>query len=81
MIIADSGPIIGFARLGRLDRLRQVVGAQLLIEDHRGRTIAITREVEVFGNLRVLAEAKRLSLIERAKPDNLHALSTRAVDT
>jgi uncharacterized protein len=132
MIVADSGPIIVFARIGRLDLLRQVVGeliipdavyeelvgrgterpgaaevvhgdwihrrtvqdltavaplpralhagereaillaqelgAQLLIDEHRGRTIAITRGVEVFGNLRVLAEAKRLGLIERAKP-------------
>jgi uncharacterized protein len=131
MIVADSGPIIVFARIGRLDLLRQVVGeliipdavyeelvgrgterpgaakvvhgdwihrrtvqvlravaqlpsalhageweaivlaqelgAQLLIDEHRGRTIAITRGVEVFGNLWVLAEAKRLGLIERAK--------------
>jgi predicted nucleic acid-binding protein len=48
--------------------LAQELGAQLLIDEHRGRTIAITRGVEVFGNLRELAEAKRLGLIERAKP-------------
>jgi predicted nucleic acid-binding protein len=47
--------------------LAQELGAQLLIDEHRGRTIAITRGVKVFGNLRVLAEAKRLGLIERAK--------------
>jgi len=32
MIVADSGPIIAFARLGRLDLLRQVVEA-LVIPD------------------------------------------------
>jgi predicted nucleic acid-binding protein len=32
MIVADSGPIIVFARIGRLDLLRQVVG-ELIIPD------------------------------------------------
>jgi predicted nucleic acid-binding protein len=32
MIVADAGPIIGFARIGRLDLLRQVVG-ELVVPD------------------------------------------------
>ena len=32
MIVADAGPIIGFARIGRLDLLHQVVG-ELIIPD------------------------------------------------
>ena len=132
MIVADSGPIIVFARIGRLDLLRQVVGeliipdavydevvvkgrsrpgaaevehgswvqrrtvtdraavtqlrallhpgereaivlaqelkAQLLIDEMRGRTIAAERGLEYFGTLRLLAEAKRLGFIDKAKP-------------
>jgi predicted nucleic acid-binding protein len=30
MMVADSGPIIAFARIGRLDLLRQVVGELLI---------------------------------------------------
>ncbi len=132
MIIADAGPIIGFARIGRLDLLRQVVGelvipdavyeelvsrgrqrpgaaeverggwiqskpvtdqaavaqlpvalhagereaivlaqelnAQLLIDEQRGQNIATMRRLEVIGALRVLAEAKQLGVIDRARP-------------
>ena len=131
MIVADADPIIGFARIGRLDLLRQVVeelvipdavyaelmgqgksrpggieveqgvwihrrtvtdatavaalprvlhagereaiilaqelGAQLLIDERRGRNIAIARGLAVVGNLRLLAEAKRLGFVERVK--------------
>jgi predicted nucleic acid-binding protein len=132
MIVADSGPIIAFARIGRLDLLRQVVGelvippavydeltgtgqerpgaaevargewiyqrivgdqamvanlppvlhagereamvlaeelhAQLLIDEQRGRNMAIARGVTVLGSLRILIEAKRRGLIDRAQP-------------
>lgn len=132
MIVADAGPIIAFARIGRLDLLRQVVGelvipeavyedlvlkgkerpgaaevergewisrkavtdqvalaqlpqglhpgereaillaqelgAQLLIDEKRGRQLAADRGLEFFGSLRILSEAKRLGLIARAKP-------------
>jgi predicted nucleic acid-binding protein len=30
MIVADSGPVIAFARLGRLDLLHQVVGTLVI---------------------------------------------------
>ena len=131
-MVADTGPIIAFARMGRLDLLRQVVGellipngvyeelvvkgkgrpgatevehggwihrkaiadqaalvqlppdlhsgereaiilaqelkAQLLIDEDRGRRISSARGVEPVGSLWILAEAKRLGLIDRAKP-------------
>ena len=132
MIVADTGPIIAFARLGRLDLLRDVVGhltiptavyeelvghgshrpgaadvaasdwirqravthrtvlaelptalhagereaialahelnAQLLIDEERGRTSALTRGLSVIGSLRVLADAKQQGRITAARP-------------
>lgn len=132
MIVADTGPIIAFARMGRLDLLRQVFGellipdavyeelvvkgkrrpgaaevergewihrrtvtdraaitqlppdlhpgereaiilaqelrVQLLIDEDRGRRISAAHGIEFLGSLRVLAEAKRLGLIDQAKP-------------
>ena len=132
MIVADSGPIIAFARIERLDLLRQMVGelvipaavyeeltgrgherpgaaeiirgewiqrrivgdyakvvqlppvlhagereamvlaeelhAQLLIDEQRGRNMATARGVTVLGSLRILIEAKRCGLIDRAQP-------------
>lgn len=132
MIVADTGPIIAFARIGRLDLLYQVVrelvipeavyedlvikgkgrpgaaevergtwihrkvvtdqaalallpsylhlgereaivlaqelGAQLLIDERRGRRAAIERGLEVFGSLRILAEAKQQGLVDSVKP-------------
>jgi predicted nucleic acid-binding protein len=132
MIVADAGPIIGFARIGRLDLLRQVLGevvipeavyeelvgsgrdrpgaadveqggwiqrqrvtdraavahlptvlhagereaivlaqalqAPLLIDEQRGRNVAMARGLVVIGALRVLADAKRRGVIDRAKP-------------
>jgi predicted nucleic acid-binding protein len=132
MMVADTGPIIAFARIGRLDLLRQVVGeliiphavyeeltgrgqerpgaaevirgewirrrivgdqvrvaqlppvlhagereaiilaeellAQLLIDEQRGRNMATARGVTVLGSLRILIEAKRRGLIDRAQP-------------
>ncbi len=131
MMVADTGPIIAFARIGRLDLLRHVVGAlvipdavyeelmgmgqekpgaaevvrgawihrrtvsdpaavaqlprvlhagereaivlarelsaQLLIDEQRGRNMALARGLEVVGTLRLLAEAKRLGFIDRTK--------------
>jgi len=127
MMVVDTGPVIAFARLGRLDLLRQVVeafvipdavyeelvgrgkdrpgatevehggwihlmtvtdreavaqlprvlhagereaivlaqeiNAQLLIDEQRGRAIAIARGLVVVGILRILAEAKQRGLI------------------
>jgi predicted nucleic acid-binding protein len=132
MIVADSGPIIAFARVRRLDLLQQVVGelvipeavyedlvvkgrgrpgateversawihrkvitnraavsllppylhlgereaivlaqeigAQLLIDERRGRKNAAEQGLEIFGSLRILAEAKRLGFIGQVKP-------------
>ena len=132
MIVADTGPIIAFARLRQLDLLRQVVEtliipeamyeelvgrgrdrpgaaevahggwihrrmvtdqeavtqlprvlhagereaivlahelqAQLLIDEQRGRDIAIARGLEVMGILRILAEAKQRGLITAVRP-------------
>jgi uncharacterized protein len=132
MIVADAGPIIAYARMGRLDLLRRVVGelvipdavfqeltgqgherpgaaevtnakwirrhavsdqaavdrlprvlhrgereaivlaqelgAQLLIDEQRGRNMAAARGLEVVGSLRILADAKRLGFIDRTKP-------------
>lgn len=132
MMVADSGPIIAFARIGRLNLLRQVAGelviphavyeeltgtgherpgaaevargdwiqrrivgdhamvaqlphvlhagereaivlaeelqAPLLIDEQRGRNMAIARGVTVLGSLRILIEAKRRGLIDRAQP-------------
>jgi predicted nucleic acid-binding protein len=132
VLVADTGPIIAFARIGRLDLLQQVVnelaipeavyeeivikgkgrggateveqstwihqkavtdrtalaflptdlhlgereaillaqefGAQLLIDERRGRKSAMERGLEIIGTLRILAEAKRQSIVDRVKP-------------
>jgi predicted nucleic acid-binding protein len=132
MIVADSVPIIAFARIGRMDIMKQVVeevvipqavyeelvisgggrpgaseveqsdwihrrvvsdrrvlasfpaglqrgqreaialaqelGAQLLIDESRGRREALRRGLDVRGSLRVLGEAKRQGLIEQVRP-------------
>jgi predicted nucleic acid-binding protein len=132
MIVADAGPVIAFARIGRLDLLQRVVGeliipeavyeelvmkghgksgasevehsdwihrravtdrtaldslpsplhlgereaivlaqelgAQLLIDERRGRKSAKERGLEILGSLRILAEAKRVGLVDPVKP-------------
>jgi predicted nucleic acid-binding protein len=132
MIVSDTGPLIAFARLGRVPLLRQVVGialipdavfdeivtrgrgrpgsseiaeaswiqrrtisdqeavaqfpvplhagereaillaaelnAPLLIDEHRGRDIAVARELNVIGSLRILGEAKERGLIPAVRP-------------
>ncbi len=132
MIVADSGPLIAFARMEQLDLLRQVVEAlvipdavyeelvgrgtarpgaqevmqggwihwrtvtdrdavaqlpralhagereaivlaqelqaQLLIDEQRGRDIAIGRGLEVVGILRIFADAKQRGLIPAVRP-------------
>jgi predicted nucleic acid-binding protein len=139
MIVADAGPIIAFARIGRLNLVQQVVGtlvipnavfeelvgtgrdrpgatevetggwiqrravkdrtavvmlpqvlhlgereaivlakelhASLLIDEQRGRGIAVARGLDVFGSLRIIAASKRLGLVGQAKPlvEAMHA--------
>jgi predicted nucleic acid-binding protein len=132
MIVADTGPIIAFARLDRLPLLHEVVDvlhipdavydelvgrgqgrpgaaevaqgtwilrqtvrdtasvaqlpsvlhrgerealilaeelhAQLLIDEHRGRDIAMARGLVVLGSLRILGEAKRQGFIAAVRP-------------
>ena len=132
MIVADSGPIIAFARIGRLNLLWQVVGelvipdavydelvvkgkgkpgaevvergewirrkavrdgtahtqlppeleqgereaivlarelgAMLLVDEWKVREAAEALGIEVFGVLRVLAEAKRRGFIPKVRP-------------
>lgn len=51
----------------RLSWLRNF-GAQLLIDERRGRRSARERGITVFGSLRILAEAKRLGVIPTVKP-------------
>lgn len=48
--------------------LAQELGGQLLMDEEHGRRISAARGLEFFGSLRILAEAKRLGLIDRAKP-------------
>lgn len=132
MIIADTGPLIAFARIARVDLLRHVVGqisipeavyrelvvkgkgkpgaaefenvawiqrrglrdptalallptflhpgeteaillaeelrVPLLIDEHRGRKVALDRGIDVLGSLAILVQAKRRGFIDRAKP-------------
>lgn len=132
MIVSDAGPIIIFARIGRLSLLRDITGAllipdtvyneiilkkggmpgaaevaqaawiqkasisdrsimdglpnvlhdgereaialakergaQLLIDEIRARRAAIQLGIEVIGTLRLLADAKQLSLINLVRP-------------
>ena len=42
--------------------------AQLLIDETRGRELAIARGLEVLGSLRILGEAKRGGLIPAVRP-------------
>ncbi len=67
---ATLAPLPSPLHLGERDAivLAQELGAQLLIDERRGRKNAVEQGLEVFGSLRVLAEAKRLSLIEQVKP-------------
>lgn len=132
MIVSDAGPIIIFARIGRLSLLHEVTGSllipdavydeivvkkggmpgaadvaqaawiqktsvanrsvidglpnvlhegereaialakergtQLLVDEIRARRVASNLEIEVFGTLRILAEAKRLGLVDAVRP-------------
>jgi predicted nucleic acid-binding protein len=48
--------------------LARHLGAQLLIDEHLGREAAREQGVDVVGSLTVLAEAKRLGLLDEAGP-------------
>lgn len=48
--------------------LARHIGAQLLIDERRGREAAQAHGVEVIGSLAVLAEAKRRGLVARVRP-------------
>ena len=69
MIVSDSGPIIAFSKIGRLDILRLLFG-RVLIPD------AVHDEVVVRGMGRPGADAvARSSWIERRTPMNVDILS------
>ena len=83
MIVADTGPIIAFARLGRLDLLRQVVEA-LVIPDAvyeelvgRGTTRPGAAEVEHGGWMHRRAVADREAVAHL--PRVLHAGEREAI--
>jgi predicted nucleic acid-binding protein len=44
------------------------LNAPLLIDEHRGRDIAVARELNVIGSLRILGEAKERGLIPAVRP-------------
>lgn len=69
MIVSDSGPIIAFSKIGRLDILRLLFG-RVLIPD------AVHDEVVVRGMGRPGADAvARSSWIERRAPMNVDVMS------
>src|SRR5215510_15485680 len=51
--------------------------AQLLIDETRGRELAIARGLEVLGSLRILGEAKRGGLIPAVRPISAELLAAR----
>ena len=77
IIVADSGPIISFARAGRLDLLKQVTN-ELLIPD------AVFEEIVVSGDDRPGAEEvkqglwiKRATLRDRSLLENMPSKLSR----
>ncbi len=48
--------------------LAEELNAQLLIDEQRGRAIAIARGLAVLGSLRILGEAKRRGFIAAVRP-------------
>ena len=56
--------------------LAQELHAQLLIDEQRGRDVAIGRGLEVVGILRIVADAKQRGLIPMVRPlvDQLRAI-------
>ena len=58
--------------LGRGEReaiaLAKSEGAQLVVDDQRARTVAQEAGIEVFGTLRILAEAKRRGFVAEVRP-------------
>ncbi len=48
--------------------LAEELGASLLIDEQRGRRIALERGVDVIGSLWVIAEAKQRGFLNRVRP-------------
>jgi len=59
LIIADSSPLIGLARIGQL---------HMLLDDLRARKVAERLQLRRMGTVALLGLAKREGLIERLKP-------------
>ena len=80
-IVSDAGPILSFARAGRLEILRQVVGEliippavveelavrALLVDEREARKEAMRLGMPHFGSLKILKEAKDRGIIPEAK--------------
>ncbi|MGO9454545.1 MAG: DUF3368 domain-containing protein [Candidatus Binataceae bacterium] len=67
---ARPAPLSSALQKGELEAiaLAKERGAQLLIDDLRARRAARDQGIEVFGTLRILAEAKQRNLVQSVRP-------------